>query len=90
MSQRIEFKQPNQRREDWRVLLNGRTVGSVWRAGEGRYLVSYSKQEEAPDPAKAFKLARKQLKHHLRLKVSGNRSGAPGRWSVPAVLTVTQ
>jgi len=62
MSQRIEFKQPYPRREDWRVQLNGRTVGSVWRAGEGRYLVSCTHKEEAPDPDKAFKLARKQLK----------------------------
>ena len=62
MSQRIEFKQPNQRREDWRVQLNGRPVGNVWRAGEGRYLVSCSRQEEAPDADKAFRLARKQLK----------------------------
>lgn len=62
MSQRIEFRQPNQRREDWRVLLNGRTVGSVWRAGEGRYLANCTQQEEAPDLAKAFKLARRQLR----------------------------
>ena len=62
MSQRIEFKQPYPRREDWRVVLNGRTVGSVWRAGEGRYLANCTQQEEAPDLAKAFKLARKQLR----------------------------
>lgn len=46
MSRHIEFNQPNRRREDWRVVLNGRTVGSVWRAGEGRYLASCSRQEE--------------------------------------------
>lgn len=62
MSQRIEFRQPRRGREDWRVLLNGRAVGSVWRAGEGRYLANRTQQEEAPDPARAFKLARKQLK----------------------------
>jgi hypothetical protein len=62
MSQRIEFRQPTRSREDWRVLLNGRTVGSVWRAGEGRYLANCTQKEEAPDPARAFKLARNQLK----------------------------
>ena len=73
MPLRIEFKQPNQRREDWCVVLNGRTVGSVWRAGEGRYLVSCSTQEEAKSPDAAFKLARKQLKAlTARLTASGN------------------
>ena len=38
---KIEFFQPKLRIEDWRVKMNGRTVGSVWRCGAG-YLVDVS------------------------------------------------
>lgn len=62
MATKIEFNQPNPRREDWRVVMDGRTVGNVWRAGEGRYLANCTRAEEAPSAAAAFKLARRQLK----------------------------
>ncbi len=47
--------------EDWRVKLNGCTVGSVWRRGDG-YLVSVSLKQSAPTQEAAFKAARKQLR----------------------------
>lgn len=59
---RIEFVQAKPRIEDWRVKLNGRAVGSVWRAGEGRYIANCTHEEPAPTAEAAFKAARKQLK----------------------------
>jgi len=58
---KIEFVQPRPRIEDWRVKLNGLTVGSVWRCGDG-YLVSVAVKQSAPTQAAAFKAARKQLR----------------------------
>lgn len=57
---KIEFSQPKPRIEDWRVKLDGRTVGGVWRAGDG-YLVSVSRKEQATTLDAAFKAARKQV-----------------------------
>lgn len=58
---KIEFFQPKQRIEDWRVKMNGRTVGSVWRCGAG-YLVDVSVKQSAATQEAAFKAARKQLR----------------------------
>lgn len=57
---KIEFIQPKPQIEDWRVKLDGRTVGDVWRNGEG-YLVSVSRKERATTLDAAFKAARKQI-----------------------------
>ena len=59
---KIEFIQPKPRIEDWRVKFGGFTVGSVWRAGEGRYIANCTRAETAPTVEAAFKLARKQVK----------------------------
>ena len=57
---KIEFSQPKPRIEDWRVKMNGRTVGDVWRNGTG-YLVSVSRKEQAATLDDAFKAARRQV-----------------------------
>jgi len=57
---KIEFSQPKPRIEDWRIKMNGRTVGGVWRNGAG-YLVSVSRKEQAATLDDAFKAARKQV-----------------------------
>ncbi|MCX7173400.1 MAG: hypothetical protein NT159_05665 [Proteobacteria bacterium] len=57
---KIEFIQPKPRIEDWRVKLNGQSIGSVWRAGAG-YFVSVSRNEQAATLDAAFRAARKQV-----------------------------
>lgn len=59
---RIQFVQPKARIEDWRVRFGEFTLGSVWRAGEGRYIANCSHAETATTAEAAFKLARKQVK----------------------------
>lgn len=61
MVPRIEFDQPKLRVEDWRVKLNGRTVGSVWRCDDG-YLVSVLAKQSAPTQEATFAVAKKQLR----------------------------
>ena len=58
---KIELIQPKPRVEDWRVTLNGRTVGSVWRAGAD-YIASVSSQCRLPTKEAAFDAARKMAK----------------------------
>ena len=58
---KIEFLQPKPRVEDWRVRLDGRTVGSVWRAG-GEYLVSVSTKVRCATKTDAFRAAQKQVR----------------------------
>ncbi|MCC7269390.1 MAG: hypothetical protein IT468_01580 [Rhodocyclaceae bacterium] len=58
---KIEFFQPKPRIEDWRVKLNGRTIGSVWRAGEA-YITNVTGKAIAATKEAAFKVARKQAK----------------------------
>ena len=58
---KIAFGQPKPRIEDWRVLLNGRTAGAVWRCG-GAYRVSVTSEQDAPTKEAAFKAARDQLR----------------------------
>ena len=71
---KIEFIQARPRIEDWRVKLNGRTIGSVWRAGAG-YLVSVSSKEQAATIDDAFKAAKKQVR---RMNI-GSSSEPPAR-----------
>lgn len=59
---KIVFSQPKPRIEDWRVKLDGNTIGSVWRSGEGRYITNCTRAESAATVEAAFKLARKQVK----------------------------
>ena len=59
---RIQFIQPKPRIEDWRVQFGQFTIGSVWRAGEGRYICNCTHSETAPSVEAAFKLARKQAR----------------------------
>ena len=59
---KIEFIQPKTRIEDWRVKFGEFTIGSVWRAGEGRYICNCTHAETAATAEAAFKLARKQAK----------------------------
>ncbi len=56
---KIEFIQPKPRVEDWRIQLNGRTVGSVWRAGD-HYVTSLATTIHVPTKEAAFKAARQQ------------------------------
>ena len=63
---KIEFMQSRPRIEDWRVKLNGQTVGSVWRCGDG-YLVSVAVKQSASTQAAAFEAARKQLRDLIPL-----------------------
>ena len=58
---RIEFTQPKPRIEDWRVKLDGRTIGLVWRAGSD-YIVSVKTECRAATQEAAFKVARKQAR----------------------------
>lgn len=58
---KIEFTQPKPRVEDWRVKLNGRTIGSVWRAGD-HYITNLATTIHAPTKEAAFKAARQQAK----------------------------
>ena len=58
---RVEFIQPKPRIEDWRVKFNGRTVGSVWLAGDYWIADVTAKCKTATKEA-AFKAARKQVK----------------------------
>lgn len=58
---KIEFTQPKPRIEDWLVKLDGRTVGSVWRAGDC-YITSVSSQCKLLTKDAAFKAARKMAK----------------------------
>ncbi len=58
---KLEFIQPKPRNEDWRVVLNGRTVGNVWRAGEN-FIASVTHQIKVATKEAAFTAARKQSK----------------------------
>lgn len=58
---KIEFAQPKPRIEDWRVKLDGRTVGSVWNTGKD-YIAEVTCKVRAPTLEAAFKAARKQVK----------------------------
>ena len=59
---RVEFIQPTPRIEDWRVKFGAFTIGSVWRAGEGRYICNCTHAETVTTAEAAFKAARKQAK----------------------------
>lgn len=61
MVNKIKFNQPKPRKEDWRVVLNGRTVGSVWRAGEN-FITNVTHQIKVATQEAAFTEARKQAK----------------------------
>ena len=58
---RIEFVQPNARVDDWRVKVDGRTIGSIWRAGND-YLTSVRTICRSTTLDAAFKAARKQAR----------------------------
>ena len=62
MATKIEFYHPKPRIEDWRVKLNGMTIGSVWRVAEGCYAASVAELHKFQTKAAAFKDARKQAK----------------------------
>lgn len=70
---RIEFKQPRPRLEDWRVMLDGKTVGSVWNAGPD-FIVSVIRQERHPSREEAFRAARRQARS---IGSSSRPTGAP-------------
>ncbi|MEO8343304.1 MAG: hypothetical protein ABI536_05745 [Gallionella sp.] len=59
---KIEFIQPNPRVEDWRVKLDDRTIGNVWRAGKCYIADVTGKSKELTNEA-AFSAARKQAKN---------------------------
>jgi hypothetical protein len=58
---KIEFIQPKPRIEDWRVKVDGRTVGSVWRAGEN-FIANVTHQINVATKDAAFTAAREQAK----------------------------
>ena len=58
---RIEFYQPKPRREDWRVKVNGMTLGLVWRDGD-EYIASVKTKARFATKEQAFAAARKQVK----------------------------
>lgn len=58
---RIEFIQPRPRIEDWRVKVDGRAIGAVWKAGEV-YIASVRTAVKVATLEAAFKEARKQAK----------------------------
>jgi hypothetical protein len=58
---KIEFVQPKPRVEDWRVKVDGRTIGSVWRAGSD-YITSVTTKCKSTSIDAAFKAARRQAK----------------------------
>ena len=58
---KIEITQPNSRIEDWRVLLAGRSIGSIWKCRDA-YLVDVTHRQTAETLEAAFKAARKQAK----------------------------
>ena len=62
---KITFIKPNPRRDDWRVALDGRNIGSVWRCGAD-YRASVSATETAPTLERAFKAARRQVRLALK------------------------
>ena len=57
----IRIVQPNPRIEDWRVQVDGRTVGLVWRAGD-RYVADVTSKQELATKEAAFKKAREQAR----------------------------
>ncbi len=61
MATKIEFIQPKPRIEDWRVKMNGQTIGSVWRCRD-HYIASVKEPVRAPTLDDAFKAAKKQAK----------------------------
>ncbi len=62
---KIELIKPYPRREDWRMKVDGLTLGSVWRHNKtGEYLVS-NVTERFTTPEAAFKAAKKQIKRVL-------------------------
>lgn len=58
---KIEFYQPKPRYEDWRVMVNGMTLGLVWRVGD-EYIASVKTQARYATKEKAFSAAREQVK----------------------------
>ena len=60
MATKLEFIQPNTRYEDWRVLLHGRCVGSVWRGGDSFYIANVTRPVKVATKDAAFRAARKQ------------------------------
>jgi hypothetical protein len=58
---RIEFYQPKPRHEDWRVMVNGITLGLVWRVGD-EYIANVKTKAHFATKEKAFAAARKQVK----------------------------
>jgi hypothetical protein len=61
MASKIKFIQPQPRNEDSRVVLNGRTVGGVWRAGEN-FIANVTHQIKVATKEAAFTAARKQAR----------------------------
>lgn len=59
---RIEFYQPKPRYDDWRVKVNGMTLGLVWRDGD-EYIASVKTKARFNTKEKAFAAARKQVKN---------------------------
>lgn len=58
---KIEFIQPKPRIEDWRVKLDGRTIGMVWRAAN-YYVASVTHQRKELTKDAAFEAARKMAR----------------------------
>ena len=59
--QKVEFIQPKPRIEDWRVILDGRTAGSVWRCRD-HYIANVTNQARLATLDDAFKEARRQAR----------------------------
>jgi hypothetical protein len=63
---KFEYFKPNPRYDDWRVKVDGRTLGSVWLLKDtGEYMMSVITTERYPTLDAAFKEARKQIKRVL-------------------------
>ena len=58
---KLEFVQPRPSIQDWRVKLDGRAIGSVWKCGDS-FRVSVGTMATAPTLDDAFKVVKKQVK----------------------------
>jgi len=58
---KIEITQPNPRIDDWRIILNGCTIGAVWRCRD-EYIASVTSEVRTHELGAAFKVARKQAR----------------------------
>ena len=62
MAIKLEFNQPKTRYEDWRVLLDGRFIGSVWRGADSFYIANFTRPVKVATKDAAFNAARLQAK----------------------------